>query len=170
MKDICFHVYFFSTISEPSQTSCTELFPKLYKKAKDKVTKYKLPIIGFILAKLSGLIFTLNNGIIQTMKLDFSEVMLVRGSVQVFIVTFLIISNGYSFLPYVWTDPWKIRFLTIMQGIFAGLAVTCAVSCVRYMPLGDALTLLFTSPLTTMILAAIFLRLKESYFALGIRR
>merc|ERR1711997_108532 len=140
------------------QLSCTEGLIKVYKKIKDKVIAHRLHVLGFILAKLSGIIFTVNNAIIQTMELDFSEVMFVRGTVQVFILTFLIISNGYSFLPYVWNDPIKVRFLTIFQGIFAGLAITCAVSCVRFMPLGDALTLLFTSPLTTMILAAIFLK------------
>ena len=35
--------------------------------------------------------------------------------------------------------------------------VICAVSCVTFMPLGDAMTLLFTAPLSTMIAAAIFL-------------
>ena len=144
--------------SGSQQLSCTEVLIKVYKKIKDKVIAHRLHVLGFILAKLSGIIFTINNAIIQTMELDFSEVMFVRGTVQVFILTFLIISNGYSFLPYVWNDPIKVRFLTIFQGIFAGLAITCAVSCVRYMPLGDALTLLFTSPLTTMILAAIFLK------------
>ena len=36
--------------------------------------------------------------------------------------------------------------------------VICSVSSVTFMPLGDAMVLIFTAPLSTMILAAIFLR------------
>ena len=42
-------------------------------------------------------------------------------------------------------------------GLLGGLMVICAVSCVTFMPLGDAMTLLFTAPLSTMIAAALFL-------------
>ena len=35
--------------------------------------------------------------------------------------------------------------------------IICGVSCVTFMPLGDAMTLLFTTPLSTMVLAALFL-------------
>ena len=38
-----------------------------------------------------------------------------------------------------------------------GLIVICAVTSVTFMPLGDAMTLIFTSPLSTMIVASIFL-------------
>ena len=47
--------------------------------------------------------------------------------------------------------------MTIIQGFLNGLIVICAVTCVSFMPLGDAMTLIFTSPLSTMIVAAIFL-------------
>ena len=38
-----------------------------------------------------------------------------------------------------------------------GLIVILAVTSVTFMPLGDAMTLIFTSPLSTMIVASIFL-------------
>jgi hypothetical protein len=50
------------------------------------------------------------------MSLDFSEVMLVRGTIQVLFLTFMIITNGYAILPTIGENQWKVRFLTIFQG------------------------------------------------------
>ena len=41
----------------------------------------------------------------------------------------------------------------IFKGFWGGLMVICAVCSVTFMPLGDAMTLLFTAPLSTMIVA-----------------
>ena len=119
---------------------------------------HKFHILGIFLANLSGVIFTLNNCIIQWMKLDFSEIMLVRGSIQVMFFTMLLLSNGYSVFPTIGDNPTKTRLLVIFQGICGGLMVICSVSSVTFMPLGDAMVLIFMAPLSTMILAAIFLR------------
>ena len=45
----------------------------------------------------------------------------------------------------------------IFQGVVGALMVMFGFCCVIFLPLGDALTLLFSAPLSTMILAAIFL-------------
>jgi len=119
---------------------------------------HKFHILGIFLANLSGVIFTLNNCIIQWMKLDFSEIMLVRGSIQVLMFTLLLMANGYSVFPTIGENSTKIRLLVIFQGICGGLMVICSVSSVTFMPLGDAMVLIFTAPLSTMVLAAIFLR------------
>ena len=92
------------------------------------------------------------------MKLDFSEIMLVRGSIQVLMFTLLLLAKGYSVLPTIGENVTKTKLLVIFQGIGSGLMVTCSVSSVTFMPLGDAMVLIFTAPLSTMILAAIFLR------------
>merc|ERR1719362_1195628 len=127
-------------------------------KIKDKLLIHRFHILGIFLANLSGVIFTLNNCIIQWMKLDFSEIMLVRGSIQVLMFTLLLMANGYSVFPTIGENSTKIRLLVIFQGICGGLMVICSVSSVTFMPLGDAMVLIFTAPLSTMILAAIFLR------------
>ena len=119
---------------------------------------HRFHIVGIFLAILSGIIFTLNNCIIQWMKLDFSEIMLVRGSIQVLMFTLLLIIKGYSVFPTIGENPTKTRLLVIFQGIGGGLMVICSVTSVTFMPLGDAMVLIFTAPLSTMILAAIFLR------------
>ena len=51
----------------------------------------------------------------------------------------------------------KWKFRQFWTGLWGGLMVICAVSCVTFMPLGDAMTVLFTAPLSTMIVAAVFL-------------
>jgi drug/metabolite transporter (DMT)-like permease len=131
---------------------------KTLKVIKEKLLIHRLHIVGIFLAILSGAIFTLNNCIIQWMKLDFSEIMLVRGSIQVLMFTLVLMANGYSVFPTIGENPTKTRLLVIFQGIGGGLMMICSVSCVTFMPLGDAMALLFTAPLSTMILAAIFLR------------
>ena len=78
---------------------------------------HRLHILGIFLANLSGLLFTVNNGIIQMMKLDFSEILFVRGTIQVIVLTFIVIVNGCSIFPTIGENPWKVRFSTIFQGI-----------------------------------------------------
>ena len=131
---------------------------KTLKIIKEKLLIHRFHIVGIFLAIISGIIFTLNNCIIQWMKLDFSEIMLVRGSIQVLMFTLLLLAKGYSVLPTIGENVTKTKLLVIFQGIGSGLMVTCSVSSVTFMPLGDAMVLIFTAPLSTMILAAIFLR------------
>jgi hypothetical protein len=68
---------------------------------KKALVSYRLQILGIILANLSGVIFTVNNGLIQLMNLDFSEIMLVRGTVQIILMTIILFINGYSILPII---------------------------------------------------------------------
>ena len=58
----------------------------------------------------------------------------------------------------------KLKLVILLQGFLGGLMIICSFSCVLFMPLGDALTLIFSNPLTTMILAAIFLGHKLRLF------
>ena len=83
---------------------------------KQALVSYRLQILGVILANLSGVIFTVNNGLIQLMKLDFSEIMLVRGTVQIMLMTIILVTNGYSILPKIGDKNLKVRLLAIIQG------------------------------------------------------
>ena len=123
-----------------------------------KAILYRYFILGCFLANFSGFIFTLNNCVIQTLKLDFSEVMLVRSLLQLILFSSIICYRGYSILPRIGSKPLLIQFCTAFQGIWGGLMIICGVSCVTFMPLGDAMTLLFTAPFSTIVLAAIFLK------------
>ena len=96
--------------------SNSSIFSKWLKSAKDTIIAHRLHILGITLANLSGVIFTINNGIIQTMSLDFSEIMLFRGAIQVLFLSSVLQFNGFSIFPNIGEKPWKVRLLTIFQG------------------------------------------------------
>ena len=47
--------------------------------------------------------------------------------------------------------------MAVFVGIFGSLTTLTSFACLKFMPVGDAMTLIFTNPLFTMIFAAIFL-------------
>ena len=79
---------------------------------KKALVSYRLQILGIILANLSGVIFTVNNGLIQLMNLDFSEIMLVRGTVQIILMTIILFINGYSILPIIEEKTLKVKLVS----------------------------------------------------------
>ena len=114
-------------------------------------------LLGLSLAFVSGLIFTGNNVVIQTLDCDYSDTLLIRSVVQVMVIGLICKIQGLSLWPKIGENPQKLRVLIVFQGIFGALLIICGFSCVLFMPLGDALTLIFSAPLSTMVTAAIFL-------------
>ena len=47
-----------------------------------------------------------------------------------------------------------------MQGLFSGARIFLQFACLAYMPLGDALTLVFTEPLWTLLLSKLVLKIR----------
>ena len=47
-----------------------------------------------------------------------------------------------------------------MIGLFGSLTMLTSFACVKFMPVPDAITLIFTAPLFTMVLAAMFMKEK----------
>ena len=47
-----------------------------------------------------------------------------------------------------------------LQGILTGINMMCYYLGVLYTPLGDALTIIYTSPIFTMVFSLIFLRIR----------
>ena len=52
----------------------------------------------------------------------------------------------------------------IGQGVLAGLNMMCSYLGVLYIPLGDALTIIYTAPIFTMIFSYIFLRTRQGFW------
>ena len=127
-------------------------------------------LFGLILAFVSGLIFTGNNCVIQTFSLDFAETLLIRSSVQVIFIGLILLIKGWTIWPKIGEKYNRLRALIVFQGFWGGLMITCAFCSVLYLPLGDALTLIFSAPLSTMVMAAIFLghRLRLYKISLGL--
>ncbi len=55
------------------------------------------------------------------------------------------------------------KFLLGMMGLSGGLTMVSAYSCVRFMPVADAMTLIFTNPLFTIIFEVIFVGAKLTW-------
>ena len=45
-----------------------------------------------------------------------------------------------------------------MIGLFGSITMIASFACVKFMPVPDAITLIFTTPLFTMVIAAIFMK------------
>ena len=57
----------------------------------------------------------------------------------------------------IWPSTNYERIMVIMVGVLGGLTMLTTFACVKFMPVGDAMTLIFTNPLFTMLFAAMFM-------------
>ena len=60
---------------------------------------------------------------------------------------------GNNFLP----TTWRKRIMLCVIAILGGFTMLTTFACVRFMPVADAITLIFTNPFFTMLFAAVFL-------------
>eukprot|EP00095_Tigriopus_kingsejongensis_P011145 maker-scaffold534_size144770-snap-gene-0.34 protein:Tk11145 transcript:maker-scaffold534_size144770-snap-gene-0.34-mRNA-1 annotation:"solute carrier family 35 member g1-like" len=110
--------------------------------------------LGSFLAFLSGLITTINNFVIKESGSDFGELLAFRSIIQILLMSILAAAKGYTIIPKRRSQ----KVLAFLMGLFGALTMLTAFSCVKFMPVGDAMTLIFTNPLFTMIFAAIFMK------------
>lgn len=111
--------------------------------------------LGCLMAFTSGLTLTVNNFIVKATGTDFGEIMAVRGLMQIPIMLSIIACQGE--LKKIIAPNWYYQCLVILVGIFGAFTMVSTFACVKFMPVGDAMTLIFTNPLFTLIFAAIFL-------------
>lgn len=110
--------------------------------------------LGWFLAIVSGVLFTTNNFFVKYLSMDAVEMLLVRSAMQTVVLGLVISSSSpSSFLPSSRTD----KVLTLTQGLLSGGRVFLQFACLQYLALGDALTLVFTEPLWTLIISRIVL-------------
>ncbi len=125
-------------------------------KATVKVSKSKLIILGLVLALASGTMFTINNALIQYYNVNPTDNMLVRSLVQILVLALIIgCQDKGQFWPAKASK--KTKYLALLQGLLGGAMVLCVFFGVLYMPLGDALTIIFSVPLFTMLFSRIIL-------------
>ena len=122
---------------------------------------WKAKLIGIVLSFLSALMLLILNTIMKYKKLHFNDVLLVRAVIQTILGLFLFVINGESF----WIQDvdagknlYKIRIILFSYGILGAIFITSNYIAVYFMPLGDAMTIILSSVLPTIILAAIFLK------------
>jgi len=112
-------------------------------------------VLGWFLAIISGVLFTANNFFVKYLDMDALEMLLIRSLLQTVVVLVGLLSAKSHLLP----TSTKDRVLVISQGLLSGVRVFLQFACLSFMPLGDALTLVFTEPLWTIILSKIVLKI-----------
>jgi len=126
----------------------------------DAPTRNRDWILGWFLAIISGVLFTANNFFVKFLNIDALEMLLIRSGMQTLLILAGIISTRTPLLPHSTKD----RVLVILQGLLSGGRVFLQFSCLAFMPLGDALTLVFTEPLWTIILSKIVLKINIGWW------
>ena len=143
---------------------------------KRKLNEWKHICLGILLAFMSGFTYTLQNAAVVDKDVNFYDVLTCRYGLIV--VMILICLGGYeavktrssslkskrTILSTLWIfqvdEGQNICFLRgslVLIGVFAFLSIITDFYCVTNMPLGDATAIIFSAPLPTMILSAVFL-------------
>jgi drug/metabolite transporter (DMT)-like permease len=125
------------------------------------VVAWKLKLIGICLAFLQAFLLICINTLVKKMKLNFDDVLFMRSIGQILIAFLFVIKNKRSI--WIWeVDEGKrinqLRTLLIFSGIVVGLLNLCDLIAISFMPLGDAMTIILSSVLPTIIIARIFLK------------
>jgi len=120
--------------------------------ASAKVCSFK-SILGVILAILSGILFTANNFIINQFQVVVSDAVLVRCIIVISIYTLIIYSSGDKILP----QNQKKKLFTLAQGLAGAINFITSLASVSFMPVPDALCIIFACPIVTMVLSVIIL-------------
>jgi drug/metabolite transporter (DMT)-like permease len=73
-------------------------------------------------------------------------------------------SGGNNPIATTTTTTWRVHVWIALQAILGAVRLYLNFSCLEYLPLGDALTIIFTEPLFTVILSFILLRIAVGIF------
>ena len=119
--------------------------------------------LGLFLALLSGLIFSLNSFFLQFFGVDYIWNLCNVGLMQMAFAKGMIDDFGLS----LWPKTKTARALLIYQALVGALVICGSFFCVKFMPLSDALTILYTAPIFTLIFESFFARKKISYIKIS---
>jgi len=114
--------------------------------------------LGVTLAISSGLLYTSTNFLFQYLKMNSTETLAVRSVLQILLMGTILVCTCKPFYPGTCTS----KALLSLQGLSSSLRVGCGLSSMTYIPLGDALTIIFTEPIWTLFLAKVFVGSKIS--------
>jgi len=110
--------------------------------------------IGLSFAFISGGFFTANNFFINQFHVSVPDLLLVRTLMQMLIYSSICYYRDLSLLP----GPTGQKLLILLQGVMSSLTFITALSAVSYMPVPDALCIVFSCPVVTIILSALVLK------------
>ncbi len=107
-----------------------------------------------MLAFFSGVLFAANNLFIQMLEVEPLEMLLVRSIVQCLVLGIVAADHPTPREKRTWS---AVVFVGL-QALFGGFRLLLTFACLTYLPLGDALTLMFSEPLFTVVLSTVLLR------------
>jgi drug/metabolite transporter (DMT)-like permease len=130
------------------------------KKDKNK-SKWKNKLTGALLSFLAGLLLLVSNTLVKEMELNFVDVLFITSIVQMSTSLIMIRIKGFIIWPTEvdedknvhWLRSWLICF-----GIVGGIFYPTNLIAITFMPLGDAMTIIFSCVLLVTIFAAIFFK------------
>nr|CAD7200466.1 unnamed protein product [Timema douglasi] len=141
------------TVPPPSPV---EWRPTLNKERKELSTNW----CGVLLAFLSGTFFTLSSAALKALKsVDPMELLMIRSALQVAVMLAVAYRGAHNVV-----GPRGYRLLLQLQGIVGGITLVLLFYSFRRLPLGDATTIIFSSPMFVMLLSLIFLREPCGFF------
>ena len=121
--------------------------------------------LGLFLAVVSGLLFTANNFLIQYFRIEALEILLVRSVVQSVVLGL----TSVSLSEWTSTDgsprepvSRSVKVFVVLQALVGAIRLYLNFSCLAFLPLGDALTIIFTEPLFTMVFSCMAFRYRVS--------
>jgi len=112
--------------------------------------------LGITLAMLSAFLFTANHFLFQYWHMLETDVLLTRGFLQSSSlgVVLLAMKCCKNLLPSTCSEI----FLVLLQGFLSGIRVGLTFVSLQFIPIGDALTIIMTEPIWTLILSKMFLK------------
>ncbi|XP_034250367.1 solute carrier family 35 member G1-like [Thrips palmi] len=115
---------------------------------------------GIFLALVSGMFFTMSSAAVKALRsVDPMELLVIRSLVQVVVVLPVALYSGVGVL-----GPKGHRGLLQLQGVVGALTLVLLFFSFRRLPLGDATTIIFSSPVFVLILSFLFLREPCGFF------
>ena len=109
--------------------------------------------LGLALAVISGLLHTATNFFVQYFGVNAVEVLLVRSVVQTLVLGIIAGTSERRLLP----AGLVVGTFVLLQSFLGAFRLYFNFKCLAHLPLGDALTLIFTEPLFTILLSLVFL-------------
>ena len=122
---------------------------------------WKTTLCGVILCLFSAFLLLVNNAILKKIELDSKDAFFISAMIQVIVSILIVCKNGSKL--WIWEfeileNIFKIRILFLICPFFASIGYISDIIAVSYMPIGDAMAIIFSCALPTILMAAIFLK------------
>jgi len=115
--------------------------------------KYRTFLTGTLLSLISGILFTANNFIINQFHVVVIDCVLIRCVIQIIICGIIIFWNDDSLFH----QSNKKKLFVFLQGFAGAISFITCLASVSFMPVPDALCIIFACPVVTIILSSFIL-------------